>query len=201
MTIKIFFGNKTINLTSKADLDNTALSAYYADLTEQQVVDVVKHFVQSATDESLNMCEANVELLLDKVLLSFKPIDAAGGLIENGKGELLVIYRRGKYDLPKGKRETNETNEQNALREVEEETGLSARIVAPLSNTYHIYQLANGQYCLKTTHWFRMKVDGVPTPTPQTEEDIAEAIWVSREQMKNLAPQAYLSLQDIFLNA
>ena len=201
MTLNIYFGEKIMHLASNADLSADALQHYTVNPTLEQIAQAVSNFLQSNDTIELNICRTDIYSLLGDVQKSFKLISAAGGLIENGNGELLVIYRRGMYDLPKGKRENNETNEENALREVAEETGLNAHIVAPLADTYHIYQLSDGQYCLKTTHWFRMKVDGTPTPTPQTEEDIAEAKWVSPEQLKTLAPKAHLSLRDIFLNA
>ena len=55
----------------------------------------------------------------DKVI-----IEAAGGLVFNEKNELLMIFRRGFWDLPKGKVDEGETLEQCAVREVQEETGL-----------------------------------------------------------------------------
>src|SRR6267154_620027 len=36
-------------------------------------------------------------------------IEAAGGLVQNEKNEWLIIFRRGKWDLPKGKIEGDET--------------------------------------------------------------------------------------------
>lgn len=128
----------------------------------------------------------------------YRIIEAAGGLVENGNGEYLVIDRRGYIDLPKGKKEVGETDEQNALREVNEETGLDGlSIIAPLPNTYHIYPI-NGQDVLKCTHWYKMKVDGRPTLTPQTEEDIIGAQWVTKQQFSQLIERTYASLREIF---
>jgi 8-oxo-dGTP pyrophosphatase MutT (NUDIX family) len=51
-------------------------------------------------------------------------IKAGGGIVVNEQNEVLLIYRRGKWDLPKGKLDDGETIEECALREVKEETGL-----------------------------------------------------------------------------
>ena len=52
-------------------------------------------------------------------------IEAAGGLVVNAAGKLLVIERLGVWDLPKGKLESGETAQVAALREIEEECGIS----------------------------------------------------------------------------
>jgi ADP-ribose pyrophosphatase YjhB (NUDIX family) len=52
-----------------------------------------------------------------------KIVMAAGGLVENEHGEILLIYRKKHWDLPKGKLDAGETLEECAVREVEEETG------------------------------------------------------------------------------
>jgi 8-oxo-dGTP pyrophosphatase MutT (NUDIX family) len=107
----------------------------------------------------------------------YKLLEAAGGLVFNPQGELLVFLRRGAWDLPKGKIESNETPEQAALREVEEETGLKALNLGPfVAHTYHTYAL-KGRHILKKTWWYRMHTTQTDTK-PQTEEDIEEIQWV-----------------------
>lgn len=108
-----------------------------------------------------------------------KPVTAAGGyVVRLGEGgpEVLLIHRRGAWDLPKGKLDAGETVEACALREVREEVGVrTLRIVRPLGTTVHGYP-EKGRYRVKTTHWFLMT-----TPeeafTPQAEEDIVEVAW------------------------
>lgn len=69
----------------------------------------------------------------------YEPIDAGGGVVENEAGDILMIYRRGKWDLPKGKRDDGEDIAQCALREVAEETGLQQlQLGEKICDTYHI---------------------------------------------------------------
>ena len=63
-------------------------------------------------------------------------IQAGGGLVENEKGEVLFMFRRGKWDLPKGKLDPGETLEACALREVEEETGVGRAGIKEISVGY-----------------------------------------------------------------
>ena len=107
-------------------------------------------------------------------------IEAGGGIVENEFGEILMIFRRDKWDFPKGKAEPDETHEQTALREVEDETGVQQlAITEALPDTQHTYTL-NGTEILKITHWYRMRAHKQEL-VPQTEEDIAQALWIHKE--------------------
>lgn len=126
-------------------------------------------------------------------------IPAAGGLVINEQGELLLMKRRGFWDLPKGKVDDGETLEQAAVREVQEETGLQAVFLGEfLTTTYHGYLLKN-QRCLKPSHWFWMKVTGKPVVSPQIEEDITEIIWISKEEVEDYVPMALPTVRDLLL--
>ncbi|MDZ7683049.1 MAG: NUDIX domain-containing protein [Fodinibius sp.] len=100
---------------------------------------------------------------------------------ENGQRQVLVIFRRGVWDLPKGKMEKHESIEECATREVAEEVGLqkSPQISDRLPDTYHEYQQGGINYG-KTTHWFAMQLDQLPNEgfTPQHEEGIQKVRWM-----------------------
>lgn len=107
-----------------------------------------------------------------------KLIEAAGGLVYNPSGQILAIYRRGSWDLPKGKIDKGEGIEAAAIREVQEETGVQKlELGRPLPTTYHTYRLKSGKRVLKRTYWFEMKTTDLKL-IPQTEEDIEKAIWI-----------------------
>ena len=109
----------------------------------------------------------------------FQKITAAGGLVERN-GEILFIYRRKRWDLPKGKKEAGETKEECALREVSEETGLKGLALhGKILKTRHVYRdSVTGDRILKITHWYRMTVSGDPVLKLQHEEDIERAKWM-----------------------
>lgn len=108
----------------------------------------------------------------------FKEIPAAGGLVLNDKQEILAIYRRKSWDLPKGKIDKGESTEEAAIREVQEETGLQhIRLIRPLHRSYHTYRLPKGKRVLKETSWYLMETSDEQL-TPQAEEDIEKAIWI-----------------------
>lgn len=118
----------------------------------------------------------------------FTPIEAAGGVVVNGRGEWLMIHRNGRWDLPKGHLEAYETLEECAVREVGEETGvIGARIIRPLCDTFHGYNLY-GKWELKRTRWYEMRIEGEMPVAPQQEEGIDRAGWCSPELVRqNLA--------------
>ncbi len=121
----------------------------------------------------------------------------AGGLVENEKGEYLLIHRRGKWDLPKGKLDKGETIEQCAVREVEEETGLQKpELKKPLTITYHTYD-EFGKHILKDSHWYKMKVKGPQSIKPQTEEDIHDIKWVKKKDLSTYMQNTFPSIKDV----
>ena len=110
-------------------------------------------------------------------------IEAAGGLVYNDKNQLLMIFRNGKWDLPKGKLEVGENIEQCAIREVEEECGISELLITQqLQETYHTYEI-NGQQTLKCTYWFEIQSSFKGNLVPQTKEGITAVVWVDEQDI------------------
>lgn len=124
-------------------------------------------------------------------------IHAAGGIVSNEFDEILMIFRLNCWDFPKGKVEAGEHWETAALREVEEETGLhDITLREPLPNTYHTYTL-HGTPILKITHWYAMHAPAQAL-TPQTEEEISQAVWVPRTAVSDRLRNSYPSLQQLW---
>lgn len=127
----------------------------------------------------------------------FTVIEAAGGIVQNTKKEILFIYRLGKWDLPKGKLEDGEKLEECAVREVEEETGATnIKLKKKAGETYHTYD-AYGKHFLKISHWYYMSCPDNQNLVPQLSEDITEIKWVAPAHLKEVLPNAYPSIQDV----
>ena len=128
----------------------------------------------------------------------FDVIIAGGGIVKNERDELLLMFRRGKWDLPKGKIELKEDIMDGAIREVTEETGVKIEKVTgkPIS-TFHAYKL-KGKNCIKETSWFNMLAKpGQDKLTPQTEEDIEEVRWVKKGDLINYKDGSYPLIWDL----
>ncbi len=127
----------------------------------------------------------------------FGYIEAAGGVVKNEKGNLLMIYRNKHWDIPKGKMEKGESPDQTALREVEEECGVKyLKIVRELMITHHIFYQDKNQW-MKRTYWYEMICKDSTKPTPQAIEGIEEAKWMSKEEVKKIANKIYPSLREV----
>lgn len=127
----------------------------------------------------------------------FKFIYAAGGLIKK-ENSYLFIFRLKRWDLPKGKFEMGETPEECAIRECEEECGITQlSINKTLPHTLHIYNY-KGSYALKHTFWFAMDTKHNDVLVPQTEENIERVEWFNQQQIKeNVLVNSYPAIQDV----
>lgn len=124
-------------------------------------------------------------------------IKAAGGLVENSKGEYLFIFRNKKWDLPKGKAEKDEKMKYTAIREVQEECGVTIALCGDLlCKTYHIYELGS-KLILKKTKWYSMNVDGSPTLVPQQAEGITQAVWTAPTAIETKTKNTYQLILDV----
>jgi ADP-ribose pyrophosphatase YjhB (NUDIX family) len=141
------------------------------------------------------------DALMEQLLAMYTPIQAGGGLVFNEEDALLMIFRRGKWDLPKGKLDEGEDIASCAVREVSEETGLNDITLGDhLSDSYHIYTQDGTQY-LKQTVWYRMTASAEEKLKPQKEENILEARWVSEKEMNQFAPRSYEAIREVLKTA
>jgi ADP-ribose pyrophosphatase YjhB (NUDIX family) len=139
----------------------------------------------------------DLEKLRQRFMSLFNLVVAGGGIVENEHREILMIYRKGKWDLPKGKIEKDERKRDGAAREVEEETGVHVdQVKDKVIKTYHTYNL-NHKRMLKETHWYHMLANGDQELIPQAEEDVEEVRWVSRESIEEYIGKSYNSIQEV----
>lgn len=201
MYLKIYFDNKPLFLCNEVD---EMLQPYIHHDDAVFIDELDSHTVKSMIHEmELEKIHAGVFYHPDLSALKkafykkFTLVVAAGGLVQNEKKEILMIFRRGKWDLPKGKLDKGEKLEDCAVREVEEETGLQkVKLNAPLTITYHTYH-EGARFVLKESHWYTMKVSGDQQLVPQTEEDIQEIKWVTIREAEKLFPECFPSVIDV----
>ena len=127
------------------------------------------------------------------------PIIAAGGIVVNPNKEMLWIFRRGFWDLPKGKLDPNETIEACALREVMEETGVSNLVLGDLiMTTTHLYHdMYLNTEVEKTTYWYKITTDQLQDGIPQTEEEIEAIAWVKKEDIAPYLAKTYDTIKQV----
>ncbi|MEN9300206.1 MAG: hypothetical protein RLZZ429_2519 [Bacteroidota bacterium] len=131
--------------------------------------------------------------------MGIQTIIAAGGLVLNEKNDILMIFRRGKWDLPKGKLDEGEKIEDCAVREVMEETGLTqldlGRLLVITQHTYFDQWIKKD--VIKQTHWYLMKASLDQPLVPQTTEDIESIEWVSKSQLSERLENSYDTIVEV----
>jgi 8-oxo-dGTP pyrophosphatase MutT (NUDIX family) len=196
---KVFFNDRKLFLTDNfAKHFQVRHGLFYKFRDLEDLKELIHFYNQLSRIESLYIFHSDIDELRDAFRQCFIPIYAAGGLVKNLKEEYLLIFRRGKWDLPKAKLDNGESFADAALREVEEECGISnLGIVRPLLSTYHTYPYQDG-LALKKTSWFEMIYKDTEVPVPQHEEDIEEVRWVAEDQLKTYLPESYSTIVDVF---
>jgi 8-oxo-dGTP pyrophosphatase MutT (NUDIX family) len=201
MFIKIFFDQKPLFLCDKIDKEIGPYvhhdDAIFIDELNPHTVKTMIHEMQQPNIHAGVFLHADLAALQKAFFKKFTVVLAAGGLVRNEDEEILLIFRKGKWDLPKGKLEKGESLEKCAVREVEEETGLKkVTLLAPLLITYHTYH-EGSKFILKESHWYTMKISGKQTLVPQTEEDITELKWIRPKDSGSYMQNTFPSIADV----
>jgi len=189
--IKIYLGNKTIFLVDKGNVSvaNTVI-VKSGEMLEQ----AFGRFECTADAEIFFASDSETELY-KWFCQMFTVVPAAGGLVRSGE-YFVFIYRRGVWDLPKGKIDEGESVEHAAVREVEEECGVeNIDLVSALETTHHIYEY-KGKKILKPTYWFLMQAEMCEL-RPQMEEDIEKAEWRTIHEFSDIYGNTFPSIGDV----
>ncbi|MBQ9583913.1 MAG: NUDIX domain-containing protein [Bacteroidales bacterium] len=199
MMYKLYFGNRSICVVPSGTAEDQLSDTVYYDVQPSDDLSQLPVWFEKAGDiTSLVIKTDDPDGAFSKIISSLKVEVAAGGMIRNRCGKVLLFWRRGAWDMPKGHQEPGETLEQCALREVQEETGLKGiELGEPICITYHTYH-NKGNFVLKEAHWYKMKLTSREKVRVQEEEDIEKAVWCGPWRLKRLLKSAYPSIRDVF---
>lgn len=205
MHIKIYFNDKPLFLCDEIDQE---ISPYVhhddAVFIDEFSTPAIKSMIHEMKLEKIHagiLYHTDLEALKKAVFKKFTLIQAAGGLVRDTSNAMLFIFRRGRWDFPKGKLDPGEPLDQCALREVKEETGLKqVKLNGPLLVTYHTYD-EDGKHILKETHWFLMKAPSGQEVQPQVEEQIMEIKWVKPGEVEKYLKNTYPIIKDLITAA
>ncbi len=193
---KVHFENRFIIISPEPDrLQKYGLFHKFYDTDE--LYKLISSFQEDKTISSINIYGTDIKHLWRIFRIYFTEVEAAGGLVKHTGGKYLFIERRGKWDLPKGHIEKGESPENCAIREVNEECGITGHtIVKPLEPSYHTYSWEGISY-LKKTNWFLMHYDGELISEPQINEGITKVNWLFPDEISKIKSLAWLSLSDL----
>ena len=199
---KIYINDKPVFLATRAQASEIAILPDKNNFVGQYVgkkkmiLQYLDLLDKNKSLESVVLYAENLDQLWADFQSCFKILEAAGGYVLNAEKQLLVFYRRGSWDMPKGKIDPGETPEEAAVREVQEETGLvNVTLEGFLMHTWHTYE-QKGQRILKKTWWYRMHTTDRQV-IPQTEEDIEEICWVAPAAWMAAEKVVYGSIRDV----
>ena len=200
-TQKVYFNNKPLILTNDRTeyIQKNPIADGYLKLSGAFARNFRLAFEHLGKITSLGAIIEDIsqEALQKELYSLYTPVDAGGGVVLNEKGQMLMIFRRGKWDLPKGKRDEGEDIAECAVREVSEETGLQQLVLGEkICDTYHVYA-QNGQNLLKVTAWYKMTGSSNDTLMPQKEENILEARWVAKEDLGPVLFKSYEAIREV----
>lgn len=202
--VRIYVQNKPLFLLEKVTPDiedyiHRPETVFITELNSSNIDAMLRQLEQKDAKAGIFQ-HPDISTLLKEFKAHLTLIKAGGGLVYSAD-EALLIFRKGKWDLPKGKLDEGEDIAACAIREVKEETGIkSVNIVKPLQITYHTYH-ERGKHILKETHWYLMNTPEASVLTPQTEEDIEKCVWVPLTEVQNFTGNMHASIVDVVQEA
>ena len=202
MHIKIWFNDRPLFLADSISADVEPYvhhdDAVYIDEFSSPGIKSMIHEMRQEKVHAGIFYHADLTALQKAFWKKFKIIQAGGGLVFNEHGEALLIFRRSKWDLPKGKLDRGESLEQCAIREIKEETGLKeVSIKSKLTITYHTYD-ESGHHILKEMHWYLMDAKDGQALEPQLAEQITKIEWVNPANLEPYLSNTFPAIIDVF---
>lgn len=199
---KVFINNRPLYLLSEAGVESLSLNVNKISCNTAEIArTTVKQYLQSPPEKDIALIGTSEEALFEWCFGEMKKIEAAGGVVVNQKREALWIFRNGKWDIPKGKLDKGEDQETAALREVEEECGISGhQLRCPLPDSWHVYE-HKGKWVIKVTYWYIMDYSGNQALIPQEEEGITKVEWRGKHEVGDILANTFNSIIDTWKEA
>lgn len=192
---KVFIDHRPVLFISKEELSTKYRSINW-DESKMTFKKVKKELKGIDIDNPLQIVCEDVKSAYKSCFIDFKKITAAGGIVESDKG-FLLIKRKGMWDLPKGKKDKGEPIEKTAIREIEEECGITAPTINEfICKTIHSYSYKNNPI-LKKTHWYHMNYEGDEKLIPQEKEGITKVAWKSFDKMMSIRGETFGSINEV----
>lgn len=195
---KVFYNQRTVFFVNdNKHLDENSQSIKHFFKNRSQLHKILDDFSNNENIQELYIIHPDIEFVFNQFSSLFTIVEAAGGLVKTPDHQFLAIFRREKWDLPKGKLEKAESPETGAIREVEEECGITGiQLKKQLTITYHTYFLAN-HHILKKTYWYEMFHSGAGKLKPQTEEEITDVQWFDAKGTSKVINNTFPSIIEV----
>jgi 8-oxo-dGTP pyrophosphatase MutT (NUDIX family) len=199
---KVFHNDKLIDIRMTDDIPH--LSEYRTEIRHappEEITAQIGGFLKQDTVRELCITHNNPGLIINALRDHYPLLPAAGGLVQHNDSRLLFIFRKGKWDLPKGKVDQRETHEEAAIREIFEETGIDGlETISLLPDTFHFLE-RNGLWYLKPTKWYLFRTACDVRPLPATEEEISQACWIEKNHVHRIFCNIFPSLYEVIMGA
>ncbi len=198
---KIYINDNLMILAGEDEIHNkvstkTSLIAPYTGKTKM-LLSYIDMLEKTDRFDKIVLYSSRPKKLVKDLESLYTVIKAAGGAVKDESGKILMIFRRGHWDLPKGKLDKGEKKKAAAVREVEEETGINGIVLqSKILTTRHAYKLKNGQRALKKTYWYNMEAPHQKL-TPQLDEDILKAEWHDLEDGYDYDEPIFKNISDV----
>lgn len=198
---KVFFNDRVVNIIAEKEQKSEVFTGQSVKSDNDILLNQSINYFLKSDIKILNLISDNINDLWKSFSDYFNIVYAAGGVVRK-ENNILFIFKRGRWDLPKGKIEKDESPENAAIREVEEECGIhNFKIVNNLPSSYHIYKSpytkSSEEWILKKTYWYEMEYQGIESLKPQKDENIEKVEWIKYQDLDNIIGKTYANLVSI----
>lgn len=192
----VYINERLLRIISLHDLIGKAEMVFKlrGDELKSKLGILIEAFEDNQDVETMVLQSADIDKTWETFRSLYTEMKAAGGVVINENHQLLMIFRNGKWDLPKGKIEKGEEPDTAAIREVYEECGIGMlKLSKQIETTFHTYPFKESKV-LKKTYWFLMTTTDRNTPVPQFEENILDVQWKNKSEVKKALQNSYASI-------